>query len=204
MFVEGREDVADEDRSTGSSSQEQRQMCAKNESNTDRRLSVRLMSDRLYTPKSSVHRIVSEELLMRKMCAKLMPKVLKWRTKGRPRRNLWGTETTVCSVSPTSWTTSLPGAMLALWIRPRVDEYVPPGQAINARFYKWVLMKFTHRVNRVSLSLSLAISKLYIDFIVFTQNDPIIFLGFSIEIKRPLNISRLFLIECLISMHEHV
>ncbi|KAJ8939136.1 hypothetical protein NQ318_010891 [Aromia moschata] len=44
--------------------------------NTDRRLSVRLISETLDITKTIVHEIVSESLGMRKVCAKLVPKVL--------------------------------------------------------------------------------------------------------------------------------
>ncbi|KAJ8934924.1 hypothetical protein NQ318_011451 [Aromia moschata] len=44
--------------------------------NTDRRLSVRLISETLDTTKTIVHEIVSESLGMRKVCAKLVPKVV--------------------------------------------------------------------------------------------------------------------------------
>jgi hypothetical protein len=43
---------------------------------SDRRLSVRLIADQVGLPKSIVHEIVTTELEMRKVCAKLVPKVL--------------------------------------------------------------------------------------------------------------------------------
>ncbi|KAJ8936243.1 hypothetical protein NQ318_006169, partial [Aromia moschata] len=42
----------------------------------NRRLSVRLISETLDNTKTIVHEIVSESLGMRKLCAKLVPKVL--------------------------------------------------------------------------------------------------------------------------------
>ncbi|XP_014487717.1 PREDICTED: putative uncharacterized protein FLJ37770, partial [Dinoponera quadriceps] len=42
----------------------------------DHRMSVRLMSELLNLPKTVVHEIVSEDLAMRKICAKLVPRVL--------------------------------------------------------------------------------------------------------------------------------
>ncbi|KAJ8956036.1 hypothetical protein NQ318_006312 [Aromia moschata] len=44
--------------------------------NTDRLLSVRLISETLDITKTIVHKIVSESLGMRTVCAKLVPKVL--------------------------------------------------------------------------------------------------------------------------------
>ena len=44
--------------------------------NADRRMTVRLLADTLDIPKTVVHRIVTEELNMRKVCAKLVPKLL--------------------------------------------------------------------------------------------------------------------------------
>ncbi|KAL6265932.1 hypothetical protein P5V15_002777 [Pogonomyrmex californicus] len=43
---------------------------------SDRRFSIRMTSDIVELPKTDVHRIVSENLHMRKICAKLVPKVL--------------------------------------------------------------------------------------------------------------------------------
>jgi len=42
----------------------------------DRRLSIRLIADQVGLPKSIVHEIVTTELQTRKVCAKLVPKVL--------------------------------------------------------------------------------------------------------------------------------
>jgi len=42
----------------------------------DRRLSVRLMEEEVGLPKTDVHRIITEDLHMRKICAKLVPKNL--------------------------------------------------------------------------------------------------------------------------------
>ena len=40
----------------------------------DQRLSVRLMTEEVGLPKTDVHRIITEDLHMRKICAKLVPK----------------------------------------------------------------------------------------------------------------------------------
>ena len=44
--------------------------------NSDRRMSVRLLADTVNIPKTVVHCIVTDELNMRKVCAKLVPKLL--------------------------------------------------------------------------------------------------------------------------------
>ncbi|XP_026333857.1 protein GVQW3-like [Hyposmocoma kahamanoa] len=78
MFRDGREEVTDEARSgrpstsrTDENVDRVRQLL-----NEDRRQGVRLIAQTLNIAKSTVHRIVTEELHMRKVCAKLVPKVL--------------------------------------------------------------------------------------------------------------------------------
>ncbi|KAJ8957716.1 hypothetical protein NQ318_017613 [Aromia moschata] len=75
-FAEGREDVNDENcvgrPSTSSSDDNVKRV--RDLLNTDRRLSVRLISETLDITKTIVHEIVSESLGMRKVCAKLVPK----------------------------------------------------------------------------------------------------------------------------------
>ena len=44
--------------------------------NADRRMSVRLLGDTLNISKNVIHRIVTDELQMQKVCEKLVPKVL--------------------------------------------------------------------------------------------------------------------------------
>lgn len=77
-FKEGREDVEDEQRSGRPSTAHTLDNVAKVRAalNTDRRLSVRLIADKVELPKSIVHEIITTELQMRKICAKLVPKVL--------------------------------------------------------------------------------------------------------------------------------
>ncbi|XP_014483093.1 PREDICTED: putative uncharacterized protein FLJ37770 [Dinoponera quadriceps] len=78
MFQDGREEVADEARAG-------RPSTSRTDDNvtrvgqllfSDRRMSVRLMSELLNLPKTVVHEIVSEDLVMRKICAKFVPRVL--------------------------------------------------------------------------------------------------------------------------------
>ena len=77
-FKEGRENVEDEERSgrptTACTSDNAERVKAV--LNSDRRLSVRLIADKSNLPKSIVHEIIATELNMRKVCAKLVPKVL--------------------------------------------------------------------------------------------------------------------------------
>ncbi|GFS80586.1 protein GVQW3 [Trichonephila clavipes] len=77
-FKEGREEVTDEPRS-------RRPTTARTEENVDRvrevlrtdlRLSIQQIADTLHMSTFVVHRIVTEDLQMRKVCAKLVPKVL--------------------------------------------------------------------------------------------------------------------------------
>ena len=42
----------------------------------DRRLNVGLIAEEVELPKTDVHRIITEDLHMRKICAKLLPKNL--------------------------------------------------------------------------------------------------------------------------------
>ncbi|KAJ8941309.1 hypothetical protein NQ318_017849 [Aromia moschata] len=77
-FAEGREDVNDENPAErpSTSSSDDNVKRVRDLLNTDRRLSVRLISETLDITKTIVHEIVSESLGMRKVCAKLGPKVL--------------------------------------------------------------------------------------------------------------------------------
>lgn len=77
-FREGREGVEDEQRSGRPSTAHTSDNTEKVRAvlNSDRRLSVRLIADRVDLPKSIVHDIITTELQMRKICAKLVPKVL--------------------------------------------------------------------------------------------------------------------------------
>jgi len=77
-FKDGRESVEDEQRAG-------RPSTARTESNVarmkavldrDRRLQVRLIAEEVGLPKTDVHRIITEGLHMRKICAKLVPKNL--------------------------------------------------------------------------------------------------------------------------------
>jgi len=51
---------------------------------TDQHLSVRLMAEEVGLPKTDVHRIITEDLHMRKICAKLVPKNLSEEQKDNP------------------------------------------------------------------------------------------------------------------------
>lgn len=77
-FKEGREDVTDEDRSgrPSTSRDDNSVQRVREVLNSDRRLSLSLLAERVAMPKTTVYRIVTEELQMRKVCAKLVPKVL--------------------------------------------------------------------------------------------------------------------------------
>ncbi|KAJ8949006.1 hypothetical protein NQ318_005180 [Aromia moschata] len=76
-FAEGREHVNDENRAgrPSTSSSDHNVKRVRDLLNTDRRLSVRLISETLDITKTIVHEIVSESSGMRKVYAKLVPKV---------------------------------------------------------------------------------------------------------------------------------
>jgi hypothetical protein len=78
VFREGRKDVEDERRIGRPSTSRTSNNVAKVKAvvDTDQRLSVRLIADQVRLPKSIVHEIVTTELQMRKVCAKLVLKVL--------------------------------------------------------------------------------------------------------------------------------
>ncbi|XP_014487170.1 PREDICTED: putative uncharacterized protein FLJ37770 isoform X2 [Dinoponera quadriceps] len=77
-FKDGREDVEDEERAGRPTSTRTHKNVAKVRQllNCDRRLSVRLIAQELHLVKSTVYSIVTDDLQMRKVCAKLVPKVL--------------------------------------------------------------------------------------------------------------------------------
>ncbi|GFX47105.1 uncharacterized protein TNCV_2746821 [Trichonephila clavipes] len=78
MFKEGWESVEDEPRpprsSTSRTAEDEQRV--RHLLNMDLRLSVRMIAEQLGIDKIVVHKIISEDLGMRKICAKLMPKVL--------------------------------------------------------------------------------------------------------------------------------
>lgn len=78
MLKEGREGVEDEQRTGRPSTSHTLDNVAKVKAvlDSDRRLSVRLIADKVELSKSIVHEIITTELRMRKVCAKLVPKVL--------------------------------------------------------------------------------------------------------------------------------
>lgn len=77
-FLEGRKEVCDEDRAgrPSTSTNTDNVTRVRNVLNSDRRLSIRLIAQMLNLPKSVVHDIVTVHLNMRKVCAKMVPKVL--------------------------------------------------------------------------------------------------------------------------------
>lgn len=77
-FKEGQEGVDDDLRSgrPTTSQTDENVTRVRDLLNSDRRMSVRLLADTVNIPKSVVHRIVTDELNMRKVCAKLVPKLL--------------------------------------------------------------------------------------------------------------------------------
>ncbi|XP_050527794.1 protein GVQW3-like [Daktulosphaira vitifoliae] len=77
-FRDGREDVHDEQRigrpvSTHTDANVKK---VRDVLNNDRRLSIRMIADEVGIDKMTVHNIITNDLGMRKICAKLVPKVL--------------------------------------------------------------------------------------------------------------------------------
>ena len=77
-FKEGREDLADDARSgrPSTSRHDDNIKRVKEFVRSDRRLTVRMIAEELAINKSTVWSIVSENLGMRKVCAKMVPKLL--------------------------------------------------------------------------------------------------------------------------------
>ncbi|XP_011858412.1 PREDICTED: putative uncharacterized protein FLJ37770 [Vollenhovia emeryi] len=78
LFREGREEVEDAQRSgrTSTTKSDENVARVKTLLNSDRRLSLSLISEELGIAKTQVYEIVTENLAMRKVCAKLVPRVL--------------------------------------------------------------------------------------------------------------------------------
>ena len=77
-FREGREDVEDDPRSgrpTTSRTNENVE-CVREKVHSDRRLTVRMIADELSMNSERVWRIITEDLGMRKVCAKMVPRLL--------------------------------------------------------------------------------------------------------------------------------
>ena len=77
-FKNGRQSVEDEPRDgrPSTSTTDDHIAGVRDVLNSDRRLSVRLIAETVGLPKTNVYRIITEQLQMRKICAKLVPKVL--------------------------------------------------------------------------------------------------------------------------------
>uniref|UniRef100_A0A803TIB7 Mos1 transposase HTH domain-containing protein n=2 Tax=Anolis carolinensis TaxID=28377 RepID=A0A803TIB7_ANOCA len=77
-FKDGRESVEDEQRAGRPSTARTEENVARVKAvlDRDRRLNVRLIAEEVGLPKTDVHRIITEDLRMRKICAKLVPKNL--------------------------------------------------------------------------------------------------------------------------------
>jgi len=76
-FREGREDPKDDARSgcPSTSSGNENINCMRSLMLSDRRLTVRMIAEELGLGKSSVHIILTEHLDMKKVCAKIVPKL---------------------------------------------------------------------------------------------------------------------------------
>jgi len=77
-FKDGRESVEDKQRTGCPSTSKTENNVARVKAvlDRDRRLNVRLITEKVGLPKTDVHRIITEDLHLRKICAKLVPKNL--------------------------------------------------------------------------------------------------------------------------------
>ncbi|XP_066959215.1 histone-lysine N-methyltransferase SETMAR-like [Macrobrachium rosenbergii] len=77
-FKDGHENVEDEPRSgrLSSSRINENVACVKAVMDTDRQMNIRLIANEVRIPKTVIHRIVTEDVNMRKICAKVVPKNL--------------------------------------------------------------------------------------------------------------------------------
>ncbi|UYV63674.1 NOS1 [Cordylochernes scorpioides] len=169
---EGREEVADEPRSG-------RPTTARTDENvdrvlevlrTDRRLSIQQIADTLHMSTFVVHGIVTEDLQMRKVCAKLVPKVLTQDQKElRVLRSqelldliqnepdslnsvVTGDDPGCLNTTQTRMSKSRIKTMIIVFfdIRGIVHcEFVPQGQTVNSAFYLEVLRRLKRRIARV-------------------------------------------------------
>jgi histone-lysine N-methyltransferase SETMAR len=196
-FAEGRMDVNDDARS-GRPSTAQTDDNVKNVKElvrSDRRLTVRFVADQLNLNRETVRLILTENLNMRKVCAKMVPKNLSEEQKERRlqvcsellervqsegdeflNKIITGDETWIFQYDPETkrqsqqWKTPLsPRPKKARMSKSKVKtmlisffdnrgivhkEFVPPGQTVNAVFYRDVLERLRKRVLRVRPELS--------------------------------------------------
>lgn len=77
-FKDGRENVEDKQRSGHPlmTISDQNVPRVKEVLDSNQRLNVRMIADIVELPKTNVHKIISENLHMKKICAKFVPKVL--------------------------------------------------------------------------------------------------------------------------------
>ena len=90
-FKEGRENVEDESRSGKPISSTNAQNVAVVQAMVmkDRRFSVLMIADQAALDKNSVHRIITDILHMRKICAKIVPKNLSFEQKACHLETYW-------------------------------------------------------------------------------------------------------------------
>ncbi|XP_050052392.1 protein GVQW3-like [Dermacentor andersoni] len=89
LFREGSEGVEHDDcsRHPWTSKTNENVLRVKNLLNSDRRMSIRMIADDLSIPHTQVFEIVTENLAMRKVCEKFMPRMLSEEQKGNRKAN---------------------------------------------------------------------------------------------------------------------
>ncbi|UYV75854.1 hypothetical protein LAZ67_13001562, partial [Cordylochernes scorpioides] len=127
-FKNGRESVEDMERSGRPSTSRVEETVAKVKEllDSDRRLSLKMIAYEVSVNKFTVHQIVTQDLMMRKVCAKLVPRVLTAEQKQR--------RVDVCREM-----------LNELENNP---DFLDNGKTVNAEFYKEVLQRLHKAVKR--------------------------------------------------------
>ncbi|XP_032053001.1 protein GVQW3-like [Aythya fuligula] len=183
LFQEGRERVEDDDRSGRplTSKTNENVSRVKNVLNRVRRMSIRMIADDLSIPQTQVFEMAKENLAMRKVCAKFVPRVLSEEQKANRKTicqyllhhvneepdfldnvvtgdKTWVSEyDTESKWQSTEWHTPASprpqkarmskskqkSMLICFFDRHGVihNEFVPPGQTVNAVFYMEVLTR---------------------------------------------------------------
>ncbi|GFV83667.1 putative DD34D transposase [Trichonephila clavipes] len=122
-----------------------------------------MLTEQLETDKMVVHKIISEDLGMRKICAKIVPKVLTDVQKQnlRPRytkrqSNKWHTPQSPQQKKARMSKSRMKAMLIVFFDKNGVvhSGFVPEGQTINGAFYVEVLKRLKRRVNRVRPEIS--------------------------------------------------
>ncbi|GFU79342.1 putative DD34D transposase [Trichonephila clavipes] len=167
MFKEGRESVEDDSHAghPSSSRTADNKQHVRHLLNTDRRLSVCMIAEQPGMDKMVVHKIISEDLAMRKICAKLVPKVLTdvqkqnretYDPETKRQSSEWHTPQSPRQKKARMSKSRMKAMLIVFFDKNGVvhSEFVPEGQTVNGTFYVEVLKRLKRRVNRVRPKIS--------------------------------------------------